>query len=124
MGFRRVVGLMVFLMGVVSASADSKIDPDLHPRMQAEEVEHLVAGLSHSIDMREPARQATSGPSSLSVRCTRADRLGAFPIETGEFDTRIVWVVEMKGEDGSDGAFYVLDDETGAVLAHGVVAGN
>lgn len=113
-----VVTCTLLVGGALLAGADNiaSIDADLAPQMVAEEVESLVRAVA------DPDATDSHGVLKVSVRCTRADRLGAFPTEKGEIDTRTVWVVEVEGEAGSDGAFYVLDDETGAVLAHGAVA--
>lgn len=114
----RLLSALTIVALATSAGADVdnhyRVDPDVIPRMALEQVETLVSdlgGLGGRID-----------DSIRSIRCTGADRLIETRSERGQLDTRIVWVVEVRGEAGLDGAFYVLDDETGAVLAHGAVA--
>lgn len=117
---RCVASLVALCSVTVSAGlawAEYGVSESSRPTMRVEQVEmiaqHLVASSIDDSRGKLPV---------ISVRATRADRLGAVPNERAGVDTRTIWVVEVQGEAGADGAFYVIDDETGAVLAHGVVA--
>jgi len=73
-----VVTCTLLVGGALLAGADNiaSIDADLAPQMVAEEVESLVRAVA------DPDATDSHGVLKVSVRCTRADRLGAFRLRS------------------------------------------
>lgn len=111
-----LMALSFVLAASISALAQSSDDVT---RMAPEEVEAVARSL---VSASAASQVADDEGLRVSVRATTADRLGAFRTGKDELGVKAIWVVEVQGETGADGAFYVIDDETGGVLAHGVVA--
>lgn len=121
-----VCALLIALVGLspsAGADYDYRVDADVFPRMAPEEVADMVRASAAALAVAGIGAGTTDTDQLISsLRCTRADRLWTVSDESGRPDNRAVWVVEVSDKAGADAAFFVIDDQDGAVLAHGAMS--